>query len=185
MSLHQLLELSLALLYLGLVAIIARRTRRIARAFPWLLVLMAFFVLRSAEGLFVVAGIPMSVMPMAVHAASVLLLVLLLVGSAQLVEALQSSHERSTHAAREYERALYHYTQLMRHRLANPLTAIHGGIATLQELELDATTRRQILDAMELKTRELEQVALHPELLSSEERELDPLPRLSEPRRWA
>lgn len=177
LSLHQLLELSLAVLYLGLVAVFARRAGRIALAFPWLLLLMAFFVLRAAERLFIVAGIPMGAMSMLVHGASVLALLMLVVGSTRLIGALHESQERAEHSSREYERALQHYGDLMRHRIANPLTAIQGGITTLQQLDLDPVTRAQVLEAVAEQGRRLEGMALHPEQVSEEEHELDAVPR--------
>lgn len=180
LSLHQLLEFALGLLYLGLVLVIARRVGRLARAFPWLVVLIVFFALRAVERLMVVAEIPMSFMPMLLHAASVLALFLLVLGSHRLADALEASQERAEVTTREYERALDHYTQVMRHRLANPLTAIRGGVSTLQHVELDDTTRAHLLEAMEQQARELEAIALHPEREGVEEHELDAVPRVEE-----
>lgn len=84
------------------------------------------------------------------------------------------------HAASEYRRALRDYTQLTRHRLANPLTAITAGIATLRDLDLDPDTRRAVLDAMHETAGRLERAVLHPEVLSPEEHELVPTPMLSD-----
>lgn len=176
---HQLLELSLGLLYMGLVAVLAMamRGKHLARAFPWLVVLIVFFALRAAERFLVVLEIPMSIMPMLLHSASVLALLLLVVGSRRLAEALHASKEQAEHSAREYERALHDYTRVMRHRLANPLTAIRGGVTTLREVDLPEQDRRRLLQAIDEQARELESVALHPERAGVEEHELDAVPR--------
>lgn len=178
LSLHQWLELALGVLYLGLVLAIARRARQLARAFPWLIVLTAFFALRSLERFLVVLDIPMSIMPMLLHTASVLALLLLVVGTHRLADALRDSQEHAEHTGREYERALRDYTQLMRHRLANPLMAIRGGITTLQETELDEQARQQLLDMVNEQAKQLELVALHPEPVGDEEHELDAVARV-------
>ena len=83
-------------------------------------------------------------------------------------------------AAGEYRRALRDYTQLTRHRLANPLTAITVGIQTLRDLDLDEATRLEVLDAMHETAARLERAVLHPELLSPEEAGLVPVPTLSD-----
>lgn len=179
LSLHQLLELALGLLYLSLVVVLvlAMRGKRLARAFPWLVVLIAFFALRALERLLVVLEIPMSIMPMLLHGVSVLALLLLVVGSHRLADALHASQEQAELTTREYERALHHYTQVMRHRLANPLTAIRGGVTTLRELDLRDEDRDRLLELIDEQAQELETVALHPERAGVEEHELDAVPR--------
>ena len=84
------------------------------------------------------------------------------------------------HTSAEYRRALRDYTQLTRHRLANPLTALTGGVSTLIDLEhvLDSETRMQVLASMRETTARLEQAVLHPELVSDEESELQPVPQV-------
>ena len=91
-------------------------------------------------------------------------------------EELREAREPVREAAEEYRRALLDYTQLVRHRIANPLTAISGGIRTLLEHELDDATREQLLTLMLQKAEELERVALRPDSLRSEEATLAPVP---------
>lgn len=79
-------------------------------------------------------------------------------------------------AAAEYRRALLDYTQLVRHRIANPLTAITGGIETLLARELDPATQRALLQAMREMAGELARVALNPETSRPEEDGLSPSP---------
>lgn len=73
---------------------------------------------------------------------------------------------RSHPATSEYRRALRDYTQLTRHRLANPLTAITAGIETLRELDeqLEPEVREHLLDALQRTAAQLEMAVLHPEL---------------------
>lgn len=91
-------------------------------------------------------------------------------------EELREAREPVREAAAEYRRALLDYTQLVRHRIANPLTAISGGIRTLLEHDLDETTRVQLLTLMLQKAEELERVALRPDSLRAEEATLAPAP---------
>ena len=82
----------------------------------------------------------------------------------------------SNEARDEYRRALRDYTQLMRHRLANPLTTIISGISTLREMpDLDPETRDSLLEMMAEHAAELERVALYPVAQGAEERDLVPL----------
>jgi signal transduction histidine kinase len=91
--------------------------------------------------------------------------------------ALEQTTEPVRAAAAEYRRALLDYNQLVRHRIANPLTAISGGIKTLLDRELDRTTQRELLTAMFEKAQELEHVALDPAVIRAEEANLAPAPR--------
>lgn len=77
-----------------------------------------------------------------------------------------SSAGNGLRAAGEYRRALHDYTQLTRRRLANPLTAIAAGVATLRELDdqLDDEVRHELLASLERTARQLEVSVLHPEL---------------------
>ena len=90
---------------------------------------------------------------------------------------LQEAKRPAREAAAEYQRALLDYTQLVRHRIANPLTAVTGGLSTLLERDLDPATQRLLLETMLDQARELERVALHPETLRAEEATLTPAPR--------
>lgn len=81
-----------------------------------------------------------------------------------------------TTSEHEYRRALRDYTQLMRHRLANPLTTIVSGIATLREMpDMDPSTRAELLEMMAGHAAELERVALYPVVMRTEESDLVPM----------
>ncbi len=89
---------------------------------------------------------------------------------------LHQAKEPVRQAAAEYRRALLDYTQLVRHRIANPLTAITGGIETLLARDLDAPTRTALLETMLRMAEELSSIALHPEVIRPEEIGLAPSP---------
>ncbi|MCW2924179.1 MAG: hypothetical protein JWM98_1583 [Thermoleophilia bacterium] len=78
-------------------------------------------------------------------------------------------------AKAEYQRALHDYSQLLRHRLANPLTTLIAGISTMQAMEdMDPATRTSLLAAMATQAAELQRVALFPIATRPEEAGLDP-----------
>lgn len=77
----------------------------------------------------------------------------------------------------EYQRAVYHYTQLMRHRMANPLTSICGMTQTLLDRrDLDEATKVEMLCHILEQAKLLERVSLQPVVESDEEQNLDPRP---------
>ena len=100
---------------------------------------------------------------------------------AQLEHDLELVREPARVAAAEYRRALLDYTQLVRHRLANPLTALTAGVMTLRDLDdsLDDETRQEILEAMIDTSHRLERAVLHPELDTGVEGGLQVVPDVS------
>ena len=77
----------------------------------------------------------------------------------------------------EYQRALYHYTQLMRHRMANPIQVIGGAARTLVDMsDLAEETRQELYAAILDQAEVLERVCLDPEVLGAAEMELHPRP---------
>ena len=94
-------------------------------------------------------------------------------------EQLASAHEETSRAAEDqerYQRALYHYTQIVRHRLANPLQIILGMAQTLlQENDLDEASRREMLASIEYQAHVLVRARLfYPEVQGEEEHGLEP-----------
>jgi signal transduction histidine kinase len=171
-------NLVLGVLYLVLAAIVLRHIGRFGRAYPWLGVLTFLFVFRGAERVYAAfsdndrLGIVADIL-------LIFVVILLIFGIDKTVDALRSAQDEAAYRREEYARALADYNRLARHRLANPLAAIRGSISTLKDMpDLDADTRRQLLEAAEGETRRLEQVALDPDTLSEEERTLRPRPDL-------
>jgi signal transduction histidine kinase len=93
----------------------------------------------------------------------------LVVAAAKLAEATSDSDE--------YQRALYHYTQLVRHRMANPLQVISGMSQTLASMpNLPASERVPMINAILGAARVLEKICLEPKIMHASEHELDPTP---------
>lgn len=77
----------------------------------------------------------------------------------------------------EYQRALDHYTQLVRHRMANPLQVISGLARVLDETpDLDADQRRSMISSIRRQANLLEAICLEPRVASEAERGLQPRP---------
>ena len=78
----------------------------------------------------------------------------------------------------EYQRALYHYRQLIRHRLANPLQIIHGMAHTMLHQDgICAQQRREMLILIEEQAILMERLSIFaPEVQTDAERELSPRP---------
>lgn len=77
----------------------------------------------------------------------------------------QTAADELAHAASrdadEYQRALYHYQQLVRHRLANPLQIIKGMAYTLlHQKGLGAMRRREMLEMIEEQAVLMERLSL-------------------------
>lgn len=162
----------------ALAVVVLRHLARVGRAFPWLAALMAFFVLRGIDRIY--AGLTESErLGIVVDAVLVVVVFLLLFGIDKTVNALKAAQDEATYRREEYARALADYKRLARHRLANPITAIQGSISTLKDMpDLDEETRRALLDAAEGEARRLQAVALDPDVLSDEERMLEPRPNV-------
>ena len=144
------LNLALGVIQLVLAAVVLRNLGRFGRAVPWLAALMTFFALRGVDRLYVALADDEPVVFSAVLDGMVLVvLVLLLFGLERTVRGLRVAIDDADYRTAEYERALADYRTLARHRLANPLAAIRGGITTLREAQLDAATREQLLAMIE------------------------------------
>jgi signal transduction histidine kinase len=164
-------------LLLGLIVLI--QLGRFARTLPWLVVLMAFFLVRGGDRIYV--GLEgrerTSITAAVVDGVAISVLVLLLVGLPRTVRALDLLDRESRRRKHEYDRALVDYRSLVRHRLANPLTAITGAIQTLEARpELEADLRAQLLRTVREASERLQDVVLSPQAHSEEERALDAEP---------
>jgi signal transduction histidine kinase len=166
-------------LQIGLALVVGRRLGRLGRQFPWLGVLTVFFALRGVTRLAeTVAGRRVDAIAEPVDVLLVIALVLLIVGFDRTIRGLLLAQDAARYRELEYERALADYRRLARHRLANPLTAIRGGVAALQTLPLDDERRAELLAMIEREALRLEHVALDPTTRAPEESTLDPQPRV-------
>lgn len=172
------LSFAVGALELALVLLVLRHLARFGRAFPWLAALMAFFLLGGIDRIY------LTFVSSAEYSIVLLLDCLLLVVVALLalrldntIRALRAAEDAAQHGRREYARALRDYRRVTRHRLANPLAAIHGSITAPQDLPSpDDEARSSLLNVVDQQVRRLEEVKLEPTVLTKEEETLRPLP---------
>ena len=174
------LNAGLGLLQLALALLVVRHLVRFGRAFPWLAALMLYFALRGTARLYdAFATNGEEVFEVVTDAVLVVVVVLLMLGIERTVAGLKLALEAAQLREGEYQRALADYRALARHRLANPLTAILGGLRTLREMpDLPRETQVELLDGIEAAAAELERVSLDPVAESPEEQALNPRPEV-------
>ena len=173
------LSLGVGALQLVLAFVVAVRLGRYVRAFPWLAALMLFFGIRGAMRVYAaLAGEAPESLALPVDFLLLAALLLLIVGVERTGRGLVLAEHQALDREREYGRALADYRRLARHRLANPLSVIRGGVMALRTLELTPAEREQLLDSIEQESERLEKVALEPETAGPEERQLRPRPNL-------
>ena len=181
MSASEGLSLVVAVLDIGLALALLPLLGRFGRAFPWLGVLMVYFGLRGGERLYVaVTNHESETANLVSDALLVVVLILLAAGLRRTVSGLGLALDEARLRAQEYERALRDYQQLVRHRLANPLTLVRGTAQTLRarQDELPPDEQRTLLGVLDEAAERLEQVSLDPDELAAEEYELEPTPRV-------
>jgi signal transduction histidine kinase len=148
-------------------------------------VLTLFFVLLSADRLAGPRG-PFDysyAIDVATDVGMVLCLAIVLTEVPALVSAIKGAVDDARVRQEEYDRALAHYTQLVRHRVMNPLTVISGAAETIRAgLADEPALRDQLCGAIIDGAGEIERIALEPERRGAEERELDAVPRVPERR---
>ena len=170
---------AVGILQVALALAIGRRLGRLGREFPWLGVLTVFFALRGVTRLAeTAAGRRVDSLAEPVDALLVVALVLLIVGFDRTIRGLLLAQDAARYREQEYARALADYRRLARHRLANPLTAIRGGVSALRTLPLDDDGRDELLAMIEREALRLENVALEPTTRAPEESTLHPQPRV-------
>jgi len=98
----------------------------------------------------------------------------LVVAAAKLAEATSDSEE--------YQRALFDYTALVRHRMANPLQTIVGAAATLKaRSDLPSDQQLALLDVIVKEAVVLERICLTPKIMHPSEHILAPTPTFGGP----
>jgi signal transduction histidine kinase len=179
MDAAELLSLLIGSLQLAFSLVVIRRLGRYGRAFPWLAALTAFFALRGLMRIYAAfAGGAPEMLALPVDVLLLVALVLLIAGVDRTARGLTLAVNEAHYREEEYRRALIDYRRLARHRLANPLTAIRGGVAVLRTLPLESSERQAILESIDRESRRLERIALDPKPETPEERNLNPKPRL-------
>jgi len=160
--------------------LVARELLRLRRGFPPVaLALTAFFLALAADR--VAAPDPFlgySVLADAVtDVALLLLLALLLTHARRLARSLLATLDEARWRGEEYARARHDYSQLVTHRIANPLAAIKGAAHTLERDDIPGTIRRELLQEILKAAERVEHLSLTPERAGDEERELNAIPR--------
>lgn len=108
----------------------------------------------------------------------IVVLLVLFSKSGKVIDAILRSYKESEYRTREYLRAKYEYTQIVRHRMMNPITVIDGAAKTLQAgTTLDSATRAKLLAVIVDSAAVLMNVTLEPEQAGLEERGFDAIPR--------
>lgn len=116
--------------------------------------------------------------------ASVIVLGFLLSQVGRFASVMRAMFDEASFRADEYERARRHYTQVVRHRVMNPVTVIKGSAQTMRAgVAMTDETREQICDAIIVMAEQIEHVALGPERRDTLERGLDAIPQVQDRRR--
>lgn len=139
---------------------------------------IAFCLLRSGELVATIAWSPDSPVVHALRVAGLVALGWLLVSLTSLVRVQVRERARAREAQGEYDRARHDYQQLVRHRIANPLAAVIGGLETLAAIDLDPRCREVLLRSTLEQAQRLGSIMLDPSRLGDEEHDLRPVPRI-------
>jgi signal transduction histidine kinase len=175
----ELLSLLIGSLQLALAFVVGLRLGRYGRAFPWLAALTVFFGLRGVMRIYAsFAGDVPETLALPVDLLLLAVLLLLIIGVDRTGRGLRLAENEAHYREEEYRRALADYRRLARHRLANPLSVIRGGVIALKTLDLAPADRQELLDSIERESERLEHIALEPKPEGPEERDLRPRPHL-------
>jgi signal transduction histidine kinase len=179
MDTTELLSLVVGVLELALALVVGIRLGAYVRTFPWLAALIVFFGLRAAMRIYsAFAEQRAETLALPIDVLLIAALILLIVGIERTGRGLVLAENEAQYREQEYRRALADYRRLARHRLANPLSVIRGGVIALKTLALSEDERRKLLDSMEAESERLEKVALEPDPVGAEESRLRPRPDL-------
>ena len=144
------------------------------------LALVLFFTLRAVDRAMdspQLSPEPNRYLDQAIDLVSLLVILFLATRARRIVDAMRVRLDQADYRVEEYERARHHYTQVVSHRVRNPVTVIRGTLITLRDdVEMDARTRTALCDAALAATDVIEHVSLEPAPLDELEHELDAVP---------
>jgi signal transduction histidine kinase len=176
---HEWPNLLLAAAELGLALVVLRYLWRFGRSFPWLGALMVYFAFRGSVRLdAALTGRESATLAVTSDVLLVVVLLLTTAGIGRTVRALHLALDDARVRAAEYDRARRDLERLTRHRVANPLMVLGGGIATLRAHRATLADEKTdaLLASMEQAVARLERLSVDPEYLGPEEHELAPVP---------
>jgi signal transduction histidine kinase len=109
-----------------------------------------------------------------------IVIVMMLANASRIANAIAILVDEAKYRSYEYERARLDYTQIVRHRIANPLMVIKGAAQTLEGDNLDEPTRHELRQEIIAAAERLEEISLEPTQQGFEEHDLDGVPRVDE-----
>lgn len=180
MNFGDLIFIALAGLNICMALSLARFLPRFWRELPWLVPLIAYFSVRALKRVLeIIDGkLHESAIDFFIDFILAGTLIALLLNSDNMIRGFQAIRDLASYRAAEYERAHRQYTQLVRHRIANPLTVILGSVQTLQQKQTSPEIEQELLANITTAALEIQDVSLAPQTQSDEERELDAIPNL-------
>ena len=141
---------------------------------------LAFFLVRAVSGLNEQAGVPPyenAQLELVLDVASVAILIYLLANVGKLTRALLATLREADFRAAEYNRAFRDYTQIVRHRVMNPLTVVQGSAQTLKTGAVsDPEVHTELCDVIIQMAEEIKHTTLEPERRDALERDFDAVP---------
>lgn len=170
-----------AVLGIALVAAFARVMVRARVPLPSVMLMAGFFLIYSLER-FEDRTHPSyhsEGLDIAMAAVMVVLLAYLLLFASRTMMMMAERAASADERRREYERALRDYEELVRHRVANPLTVITSGVDLLAAKMPEAcgdTQLAPVLASISAAAQQLRDVSLDPSHLRPEEASLRPMP---------
>ena len=181
-GMFQYTDLVAAIIDFAIAAVVLWQVRRLRTLGvpPVIWGFVAFFLVRALSGLNEQAGVPPyenAQLELGLDVASVAILVYLLANVGKLTRALLATLREADFRAAEYNRAFRDYTQIVRHRVMNPLTAVQGSAQTLKTgVITDPEMHTQLCDVIIQMAEKVKHTTLEPERRDALERDLDAVP---------
>ena len=182
MTVSNFVYVAVALLNAAMALMLLRYLPRFGRELPWLALLSIYFAARAVRRALSIAHGTVS--ESRIDLSTDLLLAGVLVGllfsADRMIRGFAASRDEATYRAQEYERARRDYTQVVRHRIANPLTVILGAAETLQAQLADPATTAALLQAVKDSAVQIQEASLEPQRGGVEEHDLDAIPHVNQ-----
>lgn len=158
--------------FLAMTVVVVRLAFATPRGGRWMILLGVFAAVRAADNLIVgyLGYEPLSVR-VAVDLATLAVLLAMTFAVARVGLIVEVARSGAARERQQHEANRRYYEQVLRHRLANPLTVLLGGLQTLYHVDLDKKTRCALIEEMMQQAHALEHVMLDPQPLDELEQE--------------